>query len=225
MSVADLLGSVGGIQILPLIQALIAWSLVVGWTRPIFLQAWQEARHKQVTMEAILALGFGSALLWSTYALFFREPTYFLGIIFGTGVILFGQWLEIRLTKSVRKGDAIASAKKNKSRLSLFFPLGLVLVASLALIIGGFILTSPAEAFRRAMTVFLIACSCALGRNQASLFVSARGWTFLYGSIGAILAAFGFASPAVVLFFILCSSLTVFVSALMTRPTPDQTRV
>ena len=94
-----------------------------------------------------------------------------------------------------------------------------------SVIIGGFILTSPAEAFRRAMTVFLIACSCALGRNQASLFVSARGWTFLYGSIGAILAAFGFASPAVVLFFILCSSLTVFVSALMTRPTPDQTRV
>jgi cation transport ATPase len=219
MRVADLLGSVGGIQIFMLIQAVIAWILVIGWARPFFIQARQEVHRKEMSIDTILALGFGLGLLWSTYALFFREPSYFLVIILGVGVIMFDQWFEARPTKFVKKTDVMTPTKQTGGRLMRMFPLGLVLIASLTLIIGGFVFTSPAEAFRRAMTVFLIASSCALGRNPASPFVPARGWTFLYASMGAFLAAFGFASPPVVLFFLLCSSLTVFVSTFMVRRT------
>lgn len=73
-----------------------AWYVVVklGW--PFHRGTWREISHGRASMDTLITVGTGSALLWSTYAMFVNKTTYFEA----PGIIIFflllGKWLENR---------------------------------------------------------------------------------------------------------------------------------
>jgi heavy metal translocating P-type ATPase len=82
-----------------------AWYVVVklGW--PFHKGTWRELSHGRANMDTLITVGTASALLWSTYALFFGKPTYFEA----PGIIIFflllGKWIENR--QRIRTGTAL----------------------------------------------------------------------------------------------------------------------
>ncbi len=86
--------------------AVITWYLVAksGWRFHVGFV--NEIRHKRVSMDTLVTVGTGSALLWSTYALLFNAGD----VYFETaGIIIFfllmGKWLEARQRQ--KAGEAI----------------------------------------------------------------------------------------------------------------------
>jgi Cu+-exporting ATPase len=76
--------------------ALVTWYLVVKLGLKFHVGTWKELRRGRTGMDTLVTVGTGSALLWSTYALFIGEAVYFevAGIIIF--FLLFGKWLEAR---------------------------------------------------------------------------------------------------------------------------------
>ncbi len=85
--------------------ALVTWYLVakLGWK--FHAGAWNELKHGRANMDTLVTVGTGSALLWSTYALFTGQDVYFevAGIIIF--FLLIGKFLEARQRQ--KAGEAI----------------------------------------------------------------------------------------------------------------------
>ncbi|MCC7523012.1 copper-translocating P-type ATPase [Candidatus Uhrbacteria bacterium] len=108
--------AVAGVLSLPLIASMFfmlpavllafcAWVLVVvlGWK--FHVGTWSELRHGRANMDTLVTVGTGSALLWSTYAMFAGGEVYFevAGII--VFFLLLGKWLEAR--QRAKAGESI----------------------------------------------------------------------------------------------------------------------
>lgn len=99
------IGTVLGLSAWRVLVAGITWYLVIrlGWK--FHTGSWNELRHARAGMDTLVTVGTGSALLWSTYALFTGGDVYFevAGIIIF--FLLFGKYLEARQRQ--KAGEAI----------------------------------------------------------------------------------------------------------------------
>ncbi len=89
-------GMVGTVSVWVLIQAVCAWILVAWFGRAFHAGALREWRARRANMDTLVTLGTGSALAWSTYAMFIGGDVYFevagVLILF----LLLGKWIEAR---------------------------------------------------------------------------------------------------------------------------------
>jgi len=99
------IGTVLGVSACRVLIAGIAWYLVARAGRKFHIGTWKELRHMRVGMDTLVTVGTGSALLWSTFALFVGGEIYFesAGIIIV--FLLFGKFLEARQRQ--KAGEAI----------------------------------------------------------------------------------------------------------------------
>jgi P-type Cu+ transporter len=91
--------------VMEIINLLVAWVLV-GWLgRHFHHGAWMAMRHGRATMDTLVSVGTGAALVWSTYVFFVGGDVYFevAGIIIV--LLLFGKYLEQKQRK--KAGEAI----------------------------------------------------------------------------------------------------------------------
>ncbi|MEI7512558.1 MAG: cation-translocating P-type ATPase [Candidatus Uhrbacteria bacterium] len=80
---------------LPLV-VVAAWYVVVKLGLPFHRGTWRELSRGRANMDTLVSVGTGSALLWSTYAMFIGGLTYFEVPAFIIFFLLFGKWLENR---------------------------------------------------------------------------------------------------------------------------------
>jgi len=100
-----MIGMVLGRDAWMVLLAGIAWYLVavLGWK--FHVGTWNELKHARASMDTLVTVGTGSALLWSTYALITGGDVYFevAGVIIF--FLLLGKWLEAR--QRMKAGEAI----------------------------------------------------------------------------------------------------------------------
>lgn len=88
-----------------ILLAVCAWILVViiGWK--FHVGTWSDLKHFRASMDTLVTVGTGSALLWSTYAMFAGGDVYFeiSGIV--VFFLLLGKWLEAR--QRMKAGESI----------------------------------------------------------------------------------------------------------------------
>jgi Cu+-exporting ATPase len=105
MFVQPNIGMIFGKPAWEVLLAVVAWYLVVklGWK--FHAGTWNELKHGRANMDTLVTVGTGSALLWSTYALFVGQEVYFevAGIV--VFFLLIGKFLEARQRQ--KAGEAI----------------------------------------------------------------------------------------------------------------------
>lgn len=185
-----------------------------------FSRAWDAFKKQNMTMDTLVSLSIVFVAVWSFYALLVHKQPYFDSLAILLLALFLGHRFEYRKQSNQRLISAFDRRTRFMDRVSLFFAPVIILIASLTLVICGFVLTSAEDAFRRAMTVLLLATPFAIARRTSSTLYHERSWAFFYACVGIPFAVLGFASPAVVDFFLICSSATMFVAALSASTEP-----
>ncbi|GMU25631.1 heavy metal translocating P-type ATPase [Patescibacteria group bacterium] len=99
------IGILFGYPAFDIVSLAIAWTLVAWFGRKFHIGTLRELKHARATMDTLVSVGTGAALLWSTYAMFAGGEVYFevAGIIIF--FLLLGKYLEAR--QRMKAGAAI----------------------------------------------------------------------------------------------------------------------
>lgn len=191
--------------VLRVLQGILTGALLAIYPRSSWERAVRDWQRREFGYDTIFVFGWIMAFLWSVLVFFYGGSSYFPVIAFSVGVWLIAQ----DQAREVSKISTSTTVKK----MSIWFPSLTVLLASLTLILCGFVLTSAIDAFRRAMAIFLLAFPAAFSSHPNSRLFFERGWAFFYASLGFPLAIAGMIRPSTILFFWLCALLTMITNA------------
>lgn len=192
-------------QMLRVLQAILVFALLVIYSRSSWRRTASDWQRREFSYDTILVVGWTMAFCWSIFCFFFGGSSYFSVIAFSIGA-----WL---VAQDQEKNPSPISTASTVAKLTGWFPSLTVLLASLTLIICGFILTSATDAFRRATVIVLLAFPAAFVSRPRSRFFVERGWAFFYAFLGFPLAIAGMIRPSTILFFWLCALFTVITNA------------
>ncbi len=110
------LGTISNIEISGILMAIAAWILVLGFGWTFHTSTWKALVRGRAGMDALVTIGTGSALLWSTYALFMDEHVYFEVAGFIITFLLLGKYLEDR--QRTQAGSAIQELLRLHAKLA-----------------------------------------------------------------------------------------------------------